>query len=191
MVWVCMCFLNPSVLRQVRKRKDHSICVSICVWRIHSGYPKGARQSDHKTTPVYTRWWGKTCGTEVCHCENTTVWLGWKKKRAPSPQLHADRRVGAAHLVWQRSSKSKGLNESDRLKEQLNYEAWMPRRGKRKHVDLFLCLHCLDDSSLYKSKQLLVTHVRRPKMNCWQLMHSKLNSNSLLKTMAKKNLIKK
>lgn len=63
------------------------------------------------------------------------------KKRAPSTQLHADRRVGAAHLVWQRSSKSEGLKESDRLKEQLNYEAWMPRRGKRKHVDFFLlCL---------------------------------------------------
>lgn len=45
------------------------------------------------------------------------------KQTSPSAQLLADRRVRAAHLVWQRSSKSGGLKESDKLKEQLNYEA--------------------------------------------------------------------
>lgn len=45
------------------------------------------------------------------------------KQTSPSAQLLAGRRVRAAHLVWQRSSKSGGLKESDKLKEQLNYEA--------------------------------------------------------------------
>lgn len=60
------------------------------------------------------------------------------KPTSPSAQLLAGRRVKAAHLVWQRSSKSGGLKESDKLKEQLNYEAWMPRRGKRQNMLFFL-----------------------------------------------------
>lgn len=113
-----------------------------------------------------------------------------KKNGVPSTQLHAVRRVGAAHLVWQRSSKSEGLKESDRLKEQLNYEAWMPRRGKRKHAYFFpVCLYCLDVSSLYEVNSCWRQTWGAQKLNChsgWRVLDFKPNSDLLLKTILRK-----
>lgn len=54
-------------------------------------------------------------------------------------------------LSWHHSSQSWGFNGRDKLKEQLNYDAWIPRRLKKKTFPpFFLPLSCLDISSPHK-----------------------------------------